>query len=110
VTARLAQWPFDVRDVERILTLRWRDRGPERDVDRLRPPAHAEPGSPTFWLQRTDATGPARRAATPYADGDIEEEIALAGLGATRADLGRTGDAGLIGNRMSSISRTSTSP
>lgn len=99
MTVRFAQWTLDVRDVDRMLGFWSAALGYEIDGDHLRPPADAEPGSPTVWLQRT---GTAKRDKLRghvdlyvVADGDVDAEVArLLDLGASRVDLGQTGEEG----------------
>jgi hypothetical protein len=55
MTVRFAQWTLDVHDIERMLAFWSAALGYDIDGDHLRPPGDAEPGSPTVWLQRTDA-------------------------------------------------------
>ena len=99
VSVRFAQWTLDVHDVERMLAFWSAALGYEVDGDHLRPPADAEPGSPTVWLQRTAASksGKLRGHVDLYvpAGGTLDREVSrLIGLGARRVDVGQTGDEG----------------
>ena len=99
MTVRFAQWTIDVHDVERMLAFWSAALGYEIDDEHLRPPPDAEPGSPTVWLQRTDAVkrDKLRGHVDLYvvADGDVAAEVdRLIALGASRADVGQTGDEG----------------
>jgi catechol 2,3-dioxygenase-like lactoylglutathione lyase family enzyme len=99
VSVRFAQWTLDVHDVERMLAFWSAALGYEVDGDHLRPPADAEPGSPTVWLQRTAASkiGKLRGHVDLYVPpgGTLDREVnRLIGLGARRVDVGQTGDEG----------------
>jgi catechol 2,3-dioxygenase-like lactoylglutathione lyase family enzyme len=95
---RFTQWTLDVHDVDRMLAFWSAALGYEIDGDHLRPPPDS-PGQLTVWLQRTDA--PKREKNRNHPDlyvpdgGDLGAEVErLIGLGATRADVGQTGDEG----------------
>ena len=95
MTVRFAQWTLDVHDVERMLAFWSAALGYEIDDEHLRPPPDAEPGSPTVWLQRTDAVkrDKLRGHVDLYvvADGDVPAEVdRLIALGASRVDVGQT--------------------
>ena len=99
MTARFAQWTLDVHDVERMLAFWSAALGYEIDGDHLRPPPDAEPGAPTVWLQRRVASksGKLRGHVARYVDGDgtvAKEVTRLIALGATRVDVGQTGEEG----------------
>ena len=87
MTVRFAQWTLDVHDVEKMLAFWSAALGYDVDGDHLRPPADAEPGSPTVWLQRTAAAkrGKLRGHVDLYvaADGGVAHEVRrLIALGA----------------------------
>ncbi len=101
MTVRLAQWTLDVRDVA-LMSEFWSralgyrvDRGDD-GCAKLYPPAGAGPEAPPMWLQATaDPTRGKNRAHPDLrpSDGDVDAEVErLIGLGATRADVGQTGD------------------
>ena len=97
MTVRFAQWTLDVHDLDRMLEFWSAALGYEIDEHHLRPPPDAEPGSPTVWLQRTTArkTGKLRGHVDLYvtAEGRLDKEVRrLIALGATRVDVGQTGD------------------
>jgi hypothetical protein len=99
MTVRFAQWTLDVHHVERMLTFWAAALGYDIDGEHLRPPPDAEAGSPTVWLQRTDAVkrDKLRGHVDLYvvADGDVSAEVdRLIALGASRVDVGQTGDEG----------------
>ena len=99
MTVRFAQWTLDVHDVEMMLAFWSEALGYDIDGDHLRPPAGAEPGSPTVWLQRTTAakSGKMRGHVDVYvaADGSVSDEVRrLLALGARRVDVGQTGEEG----------------
>jgi hypothetical protein len=101
MTVRFAQWTLDVHDVQRMLAFWSAALGYEIDGTHLRPPADAEPGSPTVWLQRTDAAkrDKLRGHVDLYvvADDNVAAEVdRLIELGASRADVGQTGDEGFV--------------
>ena len=101
MTVRFAQWTLDVHDVERMLGFWSAALEYEIDGDHLRPPRDAEPGSPTVWLQYTDAVkrDKLRGHVDLYvvADGDVNAEVdRLIGLGAARVDVGQAGDEGFV--------------
>ena len=79
MTVRFAQWTLDVHDVDKMLAFWSAALGYEVDGDHLRPPADAEPGSPTVWLQRTTAAkrGKLRGHVDLYvtADGGLATEV-----------------------------------
>ena len=100
MVSRLTQWTLDVRDPA-IMAAFWSAAlGYEIDTDgqHLRPPADAPAGSPTVWLQPTARDKRDKNPAHPdlYApDGDPAAEVErLLAIGATRADVGQTGDEG----------------
>jgi hypothetical protein len=75
--------------------------GYDIDGDHLRPPPDAEPGSPTVWLQGTDAVkrDKLRGHVDLYvvADGDVVHRGRLADRpGRPRADVGRNGEEGFV--------------
>ena len=99
MTVRIAQWTLDVHDVHKMLAFWSAALDYEVDGSHLRPPANAEPGSPTVWLQRTAAakSGKLRGHVDLYvtADGELAPEVRrLIALGASRVDVGQTGDEG----------------
>jgi catechol 2,3-dioxygenase-like lactoylglutathione lyase family enzyme len=99
MTVRVAQWTLDVHDVDRMLAFWSAALGYEIDGDHLRPPPNAEPGSPTVWLQRTAESkrGKLRGHIDVYVAGEeglAKEVRRLIALGASRADVGQTGDEG----------------
>jgi predicted enzyme related to lactoylglutathione lyase len=96
---RFAQWTLDVQDVDRMAAfwsaaLGYRvEHGADGDAH-LRPPD----GGLSVWLQPTDTAKAGKNRNHPdlvAAEGDVEREVArLLALGATRADVGQTGDEG----------------
>ena len=99
MTVRFAQWTLDVHDLDRMLTFWSAALDYEIDEHHLRPPADADPGSPTVWLQRTDVVkrDKLRGHVDLYVvgDGDVAAEVdRLVTLGARRVDVGQTGEEG----------------
>jgi Glyoxalase-like domain len=101
MTARIAQLTIDVHDValqssfwSQVLGLT-PDTG-EDGAAKLYPPAEAPPGNVTIWLQ--PVTEPKQEKLRLHLDlrpedGDVEGEVErLLGLGASRADVGQTGE------------------
>jgi hypothetical protein len=99
VASRFAQWTLDVHDVRRQAEF-WSaalgyeiDYGDDGD-------AHLWPrdGGLSVWLQPTDAPKDGKNRDHPdlvAADGDVAAEVdRLLALGATRADVGQSGDEG----------------
>ena len=101
MTVRFAQWTLDVADVELMAQFWSQALGYRSDLGgdgngKLYPPDDAPPGVPTLWLQATadDKRGKNRNHPDLRpADGDVDAEVdRLLALGATRADVGQTGD------------------
>ncbi|BAL88784.1 hypothetical protein AMIS_35640 [Actinoplanes missouriensis 431] len=99
MVSRFAQWTLDVRDVRRQAEFWSAALGYEiefgRDGD-----AHLWPpdGGLSVWLQPTTEPKAGKNRDHPdliAADGDVEAEVErLLELGASRADVGQTGDEG----------------
>ncbi|GIF77344.1 VOC family protein [Asanoa siamensis] len=100
MVSRFTQWTLDVRDPARMAAFWSAALGYEIDADgqHLRPPADAGPGALTVWLQPGGGDKRSKNRAHPdlYApDGHVAEEVdRLVTLGATRTDVGQTGDEG----------------
>ncbi|WIM93079.1 VOC family protein [Actinoplanes oblitus] len=97
MTSRFTQWTLDVDDVRRQAAF-WSaalgyeiEYGPDGDAHLLPPD-----GGLTVWLQPSAAGKSAKNRNHPdlvATDGDVSAEVArLLALGATRADVGQTGD------------------
>jgi predicted enzyme related to lactoylglutathione lyase len=100
VTSRIAQWTVDVQDVGRMAEFWSQVLGYDLDADpdgttHLRPPAG---GEPSVWLQ--PSAGPKQGKNRNHLDlrtPDVEAEVErVLKLGATRADVGQTGDEGFV--------------
>ena len=101
MVSRFTQWTLDVADVGRMAAFWAAALGYEIDDDgqHLRPPAGAAPEALTVWLQQSSEPKRAKNRAHPdlcvKAEGELEDEIRrLLSLGASRADVGQTGDEG----------------
>jgi hypothetical protein len=101
MTARIAQWTLDVRDVVRMAAFWSAALGYRADLGgdgngKLYPPDDAPPGSLTVWLQSgaPPASGKIRaHLDLRPADGDVDAEVErLTALGARRADVGQQPD------------------
>ena len=103
MTSRIAQWTLDVHDIDVMVTF-WSqalgydiDPGDQGDAH-LRPPAGSAPGTLSVWLQPTSAPKRDKNRNHPdlvAADGDTEVEVdRLLSLGASRAEVGQTGEEG----------------
>jgi hypothetical protein len=105
MVSRIAQWTFDVSDVD-LMAEFWSsalglvvDRGDD-GAAKLYPPASADPVEPTIWLQPT--AGPKRSKNRGHPDlrpmdGDVDAEVRrLLDLGARHADVGQTGQEGFV--------------
>jgi predicted enzyme related to lactoylglutathione lyase len=99
MTSRFAQWTLDVHDVDRMAkfwsaVLGYRIERESDGIVHLR----SDDGGLSVWLQPTDTAKAGKNRDHPdlVADGgDVEGEVArLLALGATRADVGQTGDEG----------------
>ena len=101
MVSRFAQWTLDVHDLPLMADF-WSkalDLRVEHLDDRsakLYPPDGAAPDVPTVWLQPTAPGKTQKNRLHPDlrpVDGNVEAEIErLLALGATRADVGQTGD------------------
>jgi hypothetical protein len=101
MVARIAQWTLDVQDVERMAEF-WGaalDCRVERGDDsaaKLYPRDGTAPDVPTVWLQPTAPAKTFKNRVHPDlrpVDGDVDAEVErLLRLGATRTDVGQTGD------------------
>jgi predicted enzyme related to lactoylglutathione lyase len=96
MACRIAQWTLDVQDVGRMAEFWSQVLGYALDVQpdgttHLVPPAG---GEPTIWLQ--PGAGPKRDKLRGHLDlttRDVAAEVErVLGLGATRADVGQSGD------------------
>ena len=103
MTSSFSQWTLDVHDLDTMATF-WSqalgyevEPGVEGDAH-LRPPPGSPSGALSVWLQPTDAPKRGKNRNHPdlvAADGDHENEVErLISLGATRAEIGQTGDEG----------------
>lgn len=101
MTLRFAQWTLDVVDVD-VMAAFWSaalgyriDKGTDGHA-KLYPPQDAAPAVPTLWLQASAGPKRAKNRNHPDLrphDGDVHAEVErLLELGATRADVGQTGD------------------
>ena len=97
MASRFAQWTLDVADVPRLAAfwsaaLGYRIEWDQTGGGHLRPPD----GGLSVWLQPTDAPKNGKNRGHPDLvadDGEVEAELArLLDLGATRVDLGQTGE------------------
>jgi predicted enzyme related to lactoylglutathione lyase len=103
MTSRIAQWTLDVQDVDRqaafwAAVLGYRAELGDDGNGMLYPPDDAPPGSLTVWLQSTAPPKSGKIRAHPdlvAEDVDAEVDRVLA-LGATRADIGQTGEEDLV--------------
>jgi hypothetical protein len=103
MTARIAQLALDVADVDKEAKFWSKALGLRSELGgdgdgMLYPPVDAPPSSPTIYLQ---GVGETKRDKLRLhldlrpEDGDVEREVErLLGLGASRADVGQTGDEG----------------
>ena len=100
MTSRIAQLTLDVLDMDRQATFWSEALGMVVDLGddgaaKLYPPADAPPTQQTIWLQPVDAAKQEKlrlHLDLRPDDGDVEREVErLVGLGATRADVGQTG-------------------
>jgi catechol 2,3-dioxygenase-like lactoylglutathione lyase family enzyme len=105
MTARFAQWTFDVQDVERMVAfwsaaLGFEVRRGDDGSAKLYPPADAPPDVPSVWLQNTGEPKHGKNRFHPDlrpADGDVDAEVArLLELGARHADVGQTGEESFV--------------
>lgn len=100
MVARFVQWTLDVEDVA-VMAAFWSaalgyrsDLGDDGNA-KLYPPEGAGPDAPTLWLQAS--AGPKRGKNRNHpdlrpGDGDVDSEVErLISLGASRADVGQTG-------------------
>ena len=96
MTSRIAQWTLDVQDLGRMAEFWSQVLGYDVDtqpdgVTHLRPPGG---GEPTVWLQ--PGAGPKQGKNRNHLDlrtTDVEVEVKrVLALGASRADVGQTGD------------------
>ena len=96
MTCRIAQWTLDVQDVDKMAELWAAVLGYDVDADadgttHLRPPGG---GEPTVWLQ--PGAGPKQGKNRNHLDlrtTDVEVEVKrVLALGASRAEVGQTGD------------------
>ena len=105
MTSVLRQWTLDVQDVEKMAVF-WSQAlgyGIRPDADgpgiHLLPPPDLPDGL-TVWLQATGEPKRGKNRNHPdlvAADGDVDAEVErLIRLGATRADVGQTGDEGFV--------------
>ncbi|GAA4073963.1 VOC family protein [Nonomuraea soli] len=105
MTSRIAQWTLDVADSGKMAAfssaaLGYRiEHGGEGP--HLWPPDDAPPETPTVWLQPTHESKRGKNRSHPdlyvLDGGDVEAEVErLIALGATRADVGQTGDEGFV--------------
>ena len=101
MTSRFVQWTLDVIDVELMAEFWSRALGYRSDLGgdgnaKLYPPADAPPDVPTLWLQASADRKRGKNRNHPDlrpTGGDVEAEVdRLLALGATRADVGQTGD------------------
>ena len=102
MTSRIAQWTFDVTDMERMAEFWSQALGyrPEMGNDgcaTLHPPASSDGYTPTVWLQAVQTPKlAAKNRAHPdlvVADADVDAEVdRLITLGARHADVGQTGE------------------
>ena len=101
MTARIAQLTLDAHDVALQCSFWSRALGLETDLGddgsaKLYPPADAPPGDVTIWLQ--PVSEPKQEKLRLHLDlrpedGDVEAEVRrLEDLGASRADVGQTGE------------------
>ncbi len=101
MVARIAQWTLDVQDVGLVAEF-WSaalDLRVERGDDgaaKLYPRDGAAADVPTVWLQPTAPEKTGKNRMHPDlrpVDGDVDAEVErLIALGASRADVGQTGD------------------
>ncbi|CAA9287523.1 MAG: hypothetical protein AVDCRST_MAG41-4115 [uncultured Corynebacteriales bacterium] len=95
MTSRIAQWTLDVRDVERMAEFWSQVLGYRIDGTHLRPPGG---GEPTVWLQA--GAGPKEGKNRNHPDlrtDDVDAEVErVLGLGASRRDVGQSGDEGFV--------------
>jgi predicted enzyme related to lactoylglutathione lyase len=100
VTSRIAQWALDVQDVGRMAefwsqVLGYGIETGQDGITHLRPPAG---GEPSVWLQ--PSAGPKRGKNRNHLDlrtQDVDAEVErVLALGATRTDVGQTGDEGFV--------------
>ena len=103
MTARIAQLALDVEDVAKQARFWSEALGMRSDLGgdgdgMLRPPEDAPPWVPTIYLQGVRETKRDKlrlHLDLRPVDGDVEGEVErLVGLGATRADVGQTGEEG----------------
>ena len=101
MTARIAQLTLDVHDVDAQSRFWSQALGMDADTgedgaSKLYPPADAAGWAPTIWLQPVDERKQEKvrlHLDLRPGDGDVEAEVdRLLGLGATRADVGQTGE------------------
>jgi len=101
MTSRIGQWTIDVNDVERMARFWSQALGYKPDLGndgsaKLYPPGTAVSEMPTIWLQpvAVPKTGGKNRTHPDLVvDGDVDREVQrLLTLGATRVEVGQTGD------------------
>jgi predicted enzyme related to lactoylglutathione lyase len=103
MTSRLTQFTLDVADPERMATF-WSQALGYRSVPDEGPSIHLVPADdgrsdlPTMWLQPVSERKAGKNRCHPdlEADDPDEEVERLVALGATRADVGQTGDEGFV--------------
>ena len=100
MTARIAQWTLDVRDVASMArfwaaVLGYRIGG---DGQHLWPPPDAGPHAPSVWLQPVAEPTPGKNRGHPdLVAVDADAEVGrLLGLGARHVDVGQSGDEGFV--------------
>ncbi len=103
MVSRFRQWTLDVHDVDRMATFWSQVLGYEIDPDDAGGGVHLRsagdpPGKLSVWLQPTDAGKEQKNRNHPdlvVEAGEVDAEVQrLLGLGASRADVGQTGDEG----------------
>jgi glyoxalase superfamily protein len=102
---RTVQWTLDVHDTAREAdfwsqALGYQVAAGDDGCATLYPPNGSAGDLVSVWLQATTAGKSGKNRCHPdlvAADGDVETEVQrLLELGATRADIGQTGDEGLV--------------
>jgi Glyoxalase-like domain len=96
----VAQWTLDVHDVQLVAgfwarALGYRIHTQDDGNVKLWPPADATGPTISVWLQPTAAPKRDKNRLHPDLVADVDVELAadrLVGLGATRVDVGQTGD------------------